>query len=68
MFFDAYYNVYDIFCCFNLGYADFTSKEERKEALGLSCTEFYGRELNINVANKTSGGGGRGTSGGQPTH
>ncbi len=39
---------------------DFTSQEEHKKALKLSGTEFYGRELNINVANKPSGGGNRG--------
>ena len=40
---------------------DFTSKEEHKKALELSGTEFYGRELTINIANsKPSGGGNRG--------
>ena len=53
------------FCCFSFGYVDFTSKEEHKKAIALSGTEFYGRELNIDVANKISGGGGRGRGGGR---
>ena len=45
---------------FSFGYVDFGSEDDHKKALELSGTEFYGRELNINVANKPSGGGNRG--------
>lgn len=39
---------------------DFSSQEDHKKALELTGTEFYGRELNINLANKPSSGGSRG--------
>lgn len=54
----------------SFGYADFPTSKEANNAVKLSGTELYGRELRINLANSDRGGSrggarGRGRGGGQ---